>query len=125
MKPIEDAAFTSVGRACGFAGLAVLCIILGMAFQPVAAAKAGGLLTLSISLYLVLRALRAPTRPFQLTEAWLILAKADRPPQAIAQQIIGGALREAYLWFARFAATVSAAFFIMALLFTFIFRLNL
>ncbi len=49
-------------------------------------------------------ALRARTRPYKRTETWLILAKDQRPPAGVAQQLIGEALRETYVWFARQSA---------------------
>ena len=41
MEAIENAAFISVGRACGFVGLAVFCIVFGLMYDPVFAARAG------------------------------------------------------------------------------------
>ena len=49
----------------------------------------------------------APDRPYRQTETWLMLDRADRPASAVAQTLIGGALRAAYLWFARQAALVT------------------
>lgn len=101
MDAIDNAAYISVGRACGFAGLAVMCIMLGLSFEPVLAARTGGILALSLALILCVFALRAPSRPYNRTELWLILAKEHRPPAPIAQIVVGRALRDAYFWFAR------------------------
>ena len=37
MEAIENAAFISIGQACGFAGLAVFCMVFGLMFDPVLA----------------------------------------------------------------------------------------
>ncbi len=101
MQAIEDAAYISVGRGCGFAGLAVLCVMLGLSFEPVLAAQIGGVLCLAVALILLAYAYAALKRNYKYTELWLILPKDHRPPEGIAQKVIGGALRETYLWFAR------------------------
>ena len=100
MDAIEAAAFTSIGRACGFAGLGILCVMLGLSFEPVTATRAGGVLGLSLALVLAVFGLRAPSRSYEHTELWLILPKEARPPSTIAQRVIGQALRDTYFWFA-------------------------
>lgn len=104
MGAIENAAFVSVGRACGFVGLAIFCVMWGTSFQPVIAARVGGWLCLSTAAYLSFCALKARTRPYKRTETWLILPKTERPPKEVAQKVIGEALRETYFWFAKHAA---------------------
>lgn len=110
MSPIENAAYVSVGRACGFAGLGVLCIVLGLSFDPVLAAKAGAILCLGIAVFLVWCGWRARERPYKKTEVWLILAKGDRPADSYAQRLVGHALREAYMRFAQQIAMIAAVF---------------
>lgn len=107
MVAIENAAYISIGRACGFAGLAIICVMMGLAFEPFLATRAGGWLCLSTTLILAFYAARARTRPYRKTETWLILPKDERPPASIAQRVIGETLREVYLWHARQAALVS------------------
>lgn len=101
MQAIEYAAYISVGRGCAFAGLAVLCVMLGLSFEPVLAAQIGGVLCLAVAVILIAFAYAARTRNYKHTEVWLILPKDHRPPESIAQKVIGGALRETYLWFAQ------------------------
>ncbi len=108
MEIIENAAFVSIGRACGFAGLAIFCVMGGLAFDPALAARTGGWLCLATALYLAMCAWRARARPYRRTETWLILRKEHRPPATIAQKVIGQALRETYLWFAKHAALIAA-----------------
>lgn len=107
MKDIQNAAFVSVGRACGFAGLAVFCLMIGLAFDPALAARVGGALSLVLAIYLYICAWRARQRHYKRTETWLILPDDERPPASVAQRVIGGVLRETYLWFAKAAALVA------------------
>ncbi|MDH3663523.1 MAG: hypothetical protein OEU92_26490 [Alphaproteobacteria bacterium] len=100
MDAIEAAAFTSIGRACGFAGLGILCVMLGLSFEPVMATRTGGVMGLGLASILALFGLRAPSRSYERTELWLILPKDARPPSTIAQRVIGQALRDTYFWFA-------------------------
>ncbi|MGI9494042.1 MAG: hypothetical protein ACR2QF_16745 [Geminicoccaceae bacterium] len=107
MDAIKTAAFISVGRACGFAGLGILCLMLGLSFEPVMATRAGGVLGLGLAAILAVLGRFAPRRSYQETETWLILPKADRPPPTIAQRMVGETLRETYLWFAERAVVGS------------------
>jgi len=110
MEAIENAAFISIGRACGFAGLGVFCMVFGLLFDPVLAARAGGLISLSVAATLSIYAHFARTRPYKRTEVWLILREEDRPPENIAQRVIGEVLRVTYIRFARQTAVISLTF---------------
>lgn len=112
MEAIKSAAFISVGRACGFAGLAVILIVLGLSFAPVYATRTGGILCLVVTAVLVFRAVTARRWPYDRTETWLILEEAKRPPAPIAQQIIGETLRETFFWFAQQATLFAIGFLI-------------
>ncbi|MFT5489491.1 MAG: hypothetical protein ACI9MU_004431 [Alphaproteobacteria bacterium] len=114
MGAIENAAYISVGRACGFAGLAIFCVIFGLSFEPALAARAGGGLCVGLALILAAYAYRAPTRPYKRTELWLILAKDKRPPAAYAQRVIGSALRDTYIWFSRQSALIAIVLLIVS-----------
>jgi len=108
MTAVEQAAYISVGRACGFAGLGILCFMVGLSFEPELSAKCGGTLLLLMTVILVFRGLTALTRPYKRTEAWLMLDDAHRPAPGAAQLVIGEALRNAYLWYAQYCAGASA-----------------
>ncbi len=110
MEAIENAAFISVGRACGFAGLAVFCIVFGLLYDPVLAARAGGLISLTVAVVLAGYAHFARTRPYKRTELWLILREEERPPETVAQRLIGEVLRVTYIRFARQTALVALTF---------------
>ena len=116
MNAIETAAFTSVGRASGFAGLAILTVMLGLSFEPVLATRAGGLMGLGLAAILAVFGVLAQGRAYQETETWLILHDDARPPAAIAQRVIGKTLRETYFWFAERAAAGSIALLAVSLI---------
>lgn len=108
LQRIEQTAHISVARACGFAALAIFTFMVGLSGDMVSSLKAGGFLSLITSVILLLKAGFAARRPYKRTEVWLMLAPQDRPNSAIAQQIIGTALREAFLHFALHAASAAA-----------------
>jgi hypothetical protein len=104
MDAIETAAQISVGRACGFAGFAIICVMLGLCFEPALATRMGGLMGLGLAVILALFGLFARSRAYQNTETWLILPEHQRPPASIAQEVIGRTLRATYFHFAEHAA---------------------
>lgn len=104
MDAIETAAHISVGRASGFAGFAILCVMLVLSFEPALATRAGGLMGLGLAAILAVFGLFARIRAYQKTETWLILPEDRRPPAAIAQEVIGRTLRDTYFHFAEHAA---------------------
>lgn len=117
MDAIENAAYIVIGRACGFAGFAVLMLMAGLSFDPVFAARVGGVLSFGVAGILALYALRAPTRPYKRTELWMMLTKDARPPAETAQRVIGEVLRVTYSRFARQAAALGAILAAVSLLF--------
>jgi hypothetical protein len=53
MTAVEQSAYISVGRACGFAGLGILSFMVGLSFDPELSAKSGGGLLLLMTAILV------------------------------------------------------------------------
>ncbi|MBL8906285.1 MAG: hypothetical protein JNM20_06375 [Rhizobiales bacterium] len=119
MTAVEQCAYISVGRACGFAGLGILSFMVGLSFDPEVSAKSGGGLLLLMTTILVFRAMTAPARPYKQTETWLMLDDADRPAPGVAQQVIGQTLQTVYLWFAQCCAGASALLWAMATILSF------
>jgi len=116
MERLRQVSFLSVGRAVGFSGLGILTIMVALSFQPVLALKSGGLLLLVLLAVLLWKA-RFPFTNHRYTEAWLLLDKDDRPDERFAGFALKGALREAYLWFARWTAGLASAAWAVALVF--------
>jgi hypothetical protein len=106
---IKAKAELSVGRACGFAGLAIGTFMVGLSSDPALAFLSGGLLTLLACCILVLKANLAQSRPYKRTEVWLLLDQAERPMPEVAQVVIGRALRYVFLNFGLHAAKLAAA----------------
>lgn len=117
MDPIEHAATISIGRATGFGALAIFCVVFAFAFDPVIATRAGAILCIAMAALLGHFAMLAPLRSYRRTELWLILPKADRPPAAVAQRLIGEALRRAYLRFAEASLLLATIFAGLSVLF--------
>lgn len=120
MEEMRRIAQETVMRACGFASLAIFCVMIGLSFMPREAFQAGGFLSLLLTLVLALKAHEARTKDHRRTEMWLYLPKESRPPQAAAQKMISTLMRETYLQSARWSALVSIVMWAMALVFSFI-----
>ena len=86
MEEMRRIAYETVLRACGFASLAIFCVMIGLSFLPRSAFQAGGFLSIAMTLVLVLKAYEARTKDHRRTEMWLYLPKESRPPEASAQR---------------------------------------
>ncbi|MEM7750738.1 MAG: hypothetical protein AAF346_20990 [Pseudomonadota bacterium] len=115
MDPIERAAFIAVGRASGFAWLAIFCIGFSFVFAPPLAAAVSGSLCLAMAVILFGLGLRATWFPCQKTDMWLLLPRPDRPSLDVAQRIVGPILRNTYHRFARHALTYAVVLLIAAI----------
>jgi len=118
VEEMRRIAYETVLRACGFASLAIFCIMIGLSFLPRSAFQAGGFLSMAMTLVLVLKAHEARTKDHRRTEMWLYLPKESRPPQAHAQRTISTVMRETYLLFARWTAIISIVMWTIALFFS-------
>lgn len=117
MEHMRRIAYETVLRACGFASLAIFCVMVGLSFAPRLAFQAGGFLTTLMSVILIIKAYEARTKPYRRTEMWLHLPKELRPPEAYAQWASATVLRETYFTFARWTAAISIAMWVLALAF--------
>lgn len=115
MERVEWLAMVSVARACAFAGLAIFCFMIGLVGYLVVALKTGATLSLAVAACLTELARRAPRRRYQRTEVWLMLEATERPRSEVAQQVIGRALRAAFLRFAGHFALIGAVLFLFAM----------
>jgi hypothetical protein len=118
MEEMRRIAYVTVLRACGFASLAIFCVMIGLSFLPRSAFQAGGFLSMLMTLVLMLKAREARTKDHRRTEMWLYLPKESRPPQASAQRMISTLMREIYLLFARWTAIISIVLWTVALFFS-------
>ena len=118
MEEMRRIAYGTVLRACGFASLAIFCVMIGLSFLPRSAFQAGGFLSMTMTLVLVFKAREARTKDHRRTEMWLYLPEDRRPPQAHAQQMIATVMRETYLLFARWTSIISIVMWTLALFFS-------
>ena len=118
MEEMRRIAFETVLRACGFASLAIFCVMIGLSFLPRSAFQAGGFLSMVMTLVLVLKAHEAKTKDHRRTEMWLYLPEERRPPAGHAQQTIAAVMRETYLQCARWTAIISIVMWAIALFFS-------
>jgi hypothetical protein len=107
VEAIERAANLSVGRACGFCGLAIVCFMVGFSYEPHLSARVGGSFALITALVLMIKSRLAFAIPYKHTETWLILPEPDRPPPAMAQQLISQILHRTFLTYAGYSALVA------------------
>jgi hypothetical protein len=117
MEHMRRIAYETVLRACGFASLAIFCVMVGMSYTPRLAFQAGGFLTMLMAFVLILKAYEARTKPYRRTEMWLYLPKDQRPPASYAQWASATVLRETYLTFAFWTSGIAIAMWGVALLF--------
>lgn len=118
MEHMRRIAFETVLRACAFGSLAIFCVMIGLSFDPRAAFKAGGMLTLLMAAILMLKAYEARTKNHRRTEMWLYLTEDQRPPEEHAQRACSSVLQETYLVFARWSAAIAVGMGVLALLFS-------
>jgi hypothetical protein len=115
MQRLQELAWVSVARGCGFGALAIATFMVGLSGNIPASFKAGGILTLIVSLILMVRAYQAPNRPYKRTEVWLLLEPENRPQAAMAQTLIGETLKQTYLTFALHSAMIAGAMLTVSL----------
>jgi len=118
MEHMRQVAYETVLRACGFASLAIFCVMIGMSFDPRLAFQAGGFLTTIMAFILILKSREALTKDYRKTEMWLYIDKQFRPPEAYAQWASSTILRDTYLTFAMWTSLISIAMWGLALFFS-------
>jgi hypothetical protein len=113
MVSIDRLAEITIARACGFAGLGVVAVMVGLSFDPAMSFKSGAILLSLMTAVLQYFAIRAPSTPYKRTEVWLMIDAPDRPPAGVAQRLIGAARQTAYRRFALFAAIGAGALWLL------------
>ncbi len=114
METIRRCADLSVRRGCGFAGLGIFCMVVGLSFDPFVAAKSGAILCSLMAMTLALMAGRATARPYRRTEVFIMLDRKTGLPDEVAQRLVGEALRDSLFQHAELAALVALGLWIVA-----------
>lgn len=115
LRVIDEKAKLSVARGCGFACLAILCMMVGMSVDIARAFQGGGVTMLLMAIVLILKRLHLERISHKRTELWIMLAPAERPPDDIARAVITAILGRTYLEFALKAAQASIFMFVISL----------
>ena len=115
MTRLRDLAFLTVGRAIGFAGLVIVCVMAALSFDPLLAVRSGGVLVSVTLAVLVYRLANIAAIDHRRTEMWLYLEPDERPAEAQAQGVVSAALKEAYAWFAHWTAGTAALLWLLSL----------
>jgi len=106
MDSLTVAADLSIRRACGFAGLAIACVMLALTFDLALALRIGGDMVGLLCLGLLFAAWRAPRRDLRHSEVWSLLpetADAARLRQGTRderQTLLSAVLRARLMWHA-------------------------
>lgn len=114
MEHLDRLAHLSVGRACGFAGLGIFCLMMGLSFDPLLALKVGAICATVVAGVLLFKSWRTAYADHRNTELWLMLEDEERPPERYAQRVTANALRDAYLEFAEASAGFAVFFWASA-----------
>ena len=109
MEEFRRLATISVARGCSFAALAGFTIAVALSFDPNLATRAAALFASGLLAVLLFKAWHAPRTHYRSTEVWVMLERDRRPPEELAQRIIGGVLRDTYMAFANIAAAAAVA----------------
>ena len=97
----------SIRRGCGFALLAISCVMLSFSFDLRQACHAGAILVALLAVALWIKSLLAPRRPYFKTEVWIMLPDRPKLGKPELQRLIGGILAERFWWHAKAAAGIS------------------
>jgi hypothetical protein len=106
---IRIAAAQSVGRGCSFALLAIGMTMFGLIAWPVLALRSGAILAALMTAVLELRGAFVPRQDYRRTETWLLMGQQHSLPDARAQPLIVGVLKDTYGRFAAYSAALSLA----------------
>lgn len=107
MERIHYYAYISVRRGCGFFFLATLPFLIGLLPYPDLDLHTAALAATLLWGWLVWNAWRAPHRDYHGSTVWLLLDRWHGLPEYRAHQAISGALRQAFLTYADWAALLA------------------
>jgi hypothetical protein len=115
MDPVRYLAFVSVGRACGFVGLGIMTVMVGLSYDPQLCARSGAILVSILVVVLRYRAMRANRINHRRSEVWVMLEASERPPGDHAARVVRTAYRQALLRFADYSLVIAGVLWAVAL----------
>ena len=104
----------SIRRGCGFGLIAIGTAMTGMSADIRLAVRGGALLFTIMGVILVCKSLRAMAKHYRRTEVWILLDGKVDWPEDRRQQLIGGTLRDRYMWHAERTALAALALWLVA-----------
>jgi hypothetical protein len=114
MDRLRYFADVSIRRACGFGLIAIATAMTGMSHDVVLAMRGGAVMFMIMGAILLWKALRAGAKHYRRTEVWILLDGQLDWPEHRRQELIGGILRERYMWHAEVTAIAAAALWVLA-----------
>jgi hypothetical protein len=119
---VETYADLSIRRACGFAGLAVTTVMMGLSYDMPLSFNIGAQMLALLMFGLVFAALRAPHRNLRHSEVYALLKDSGLPRARLAaretQREIAGVLRERLYWHAERVGGAALGLWTLSLLLT-------
>lgn len=97
---LEALADLVIRRACGFASLAILLVMLSLSFQLTLALRSGAILVTLLWLILLLKMTRVPNQDMRQSEIWLMLADRQSPDILPLQEPLRRAFSNRLRWHA-------------------------
>ena len=121
MDAIQAMADLSIRRACGFAGLAICCVMLGLSYEPTLSFRTGAQLVALFCFGLAFAAWRAPRRDMRHTELWSLLAAHESSllrdlPRNEAQALLARTLQDRLMWHAERVALTAIGLWVIAVI---------
>jgi hypothetical protein len=104
-----------IGRAVFFATLAIFCTMVGCAFNPVLAFRAGAIFTLFLAAVLHAKSRYAYQQAPKRTEIWLYLDEAHKPKDSASIHQFATVISSVYNQFATYAFYVATGLFAVSL----------
>ncbi|MBF0374577.1 MAG: hypothetical protein HQL38_14225 [Alphaproteobacteria bacterium] len=113
MDRIRYFADISVKRACAFALLAIITVVVGLSSEPRMALRAAAILFSLQVFTLLLCAWRAPVTHYRRREVWILLDQFHGLPENRAQTAISGIMQDTFLGYAELSAWAAGLCWLM------------
>lgn len=97
MDRIRYFAEVSVTRACGFALLGIVTVVLGLSHDLVLAMRSAAILLSLMMMILIHFGWRAPYTDYRRRELWILLDQWHGLPEHRAHQTISGVMRDTFM----------------------------
>ena len=100
LERLEAMADLVIRRAVGFAGLAIVLVVLSLSFQLALALRSGAILVTLVWLILLLKLIYVPSQDMRQSELWLMVAERHSPDALSMQAAMRNAFANRLRWHA-------------------------